>query len=101
MSIKQELIDHLRELANGEIAPLHSACGLCTEMEIFGNDFEWSIRLCYRSWKHFSGEFNFPIGNGKFDYIGVLYKWNETTTADLRRDLCDHVADVLEECGFE
>lgn len=108
MTIKQEIVEHLRELANGEIDPVFEDAGICCELF---TKFDTSNRHLYnifKLWPKFSGQFGHPIGldlNNPFklymDACSSSTMWGESAYTDQRRELCDFMADTIEEFGFQ
>lgn len=96
MEIKQEITEHLRELANGEIDPSFGNNGICGELLFRFGITGASLVGCFKSWPKYSGNFNFPVGAGSDDFLDRDGLWAENENGDLRRELCDHIADCLD-----
>ena len=118
MNIKesaQEVIDHLRDLADGSIEPDFAVFGVCYELKHFMGSRMGNAAhriLMYEGWEFWSNHATYPVPHETltayraFNCIGNL--WNEDSNIDadarhieLRLDLCDYMADYLEEMYLE
>jgi hypothetical protein len=97
-----ELIQKLRSFAAGETTPDWEEDGLCFFLEhLSPSGFVRLLRESYQSWPHYSGNHTYPVPSPeeawtpKAMYWATHNKW-EGEYGDLRRDLCRHFADYLE-----
>lgn len=103
---RDEVINHLKALANNEVQPADPEHGLCWELfrhckVITAHSL---VDKSAKSWKHFSGDECFPVpdprglDSGKKTYLLNRSRlWSITNPYGyLRRSLCQHVADYLE-----
>ena len=120
MNIKesaQEVIDHLRDLADGSIEPEFTMFGVCYELKCFmGSRIGCNLYsrhrhlkyFMYEGWEFWNKDIIYPVphetftAKKAFNFIADL--WNEDSNIDddarhitLRLDLCDYLADYLEE----
>lgn len=119
----QLYIDHLRELANGEIVADDPTNGLCLELETLAayvsKQFPMHLPInrrhlgaLYKSWEFWSGDHTYPVPATRRMIVGAgaagwracdAYSkprnmWEgEDTYVDLRLELCDFLADMLED----
>lgn len=102
---RDEVIAHLKALADNKVQPLHVDNGLCIELDAVCGVGECSdlVYSAADSWKHFSGNPAFPIPDpcGKEEpssqYCRAPDMWSPSSPyGALRRDLCRHVAKYLE-----
>ena len=98
------VIDYLRELQNGA-DPDTSEYGICTnlsdkEFNCIHGDTVSFVAMYAKSWDRYSGISSYPISCGvetpSDQYWGTFDLW-VGEYGDLRRDLCGHIADRLEE----
>ena len=136
MNIKesaQEVIDHLRGLADGSIEPKVPTEGICLELHTImdsamGHHYDRKASM-YKGWEFWSTSVPYPIPHKNFsdpcgafiattnlwdrEYLrwaasedGMSQKLMEGCKADrdygqLRLDLCEYLADYLEEMYLE
>ena len=107
-----EVVEQLREWGNGETIPEYPELGLCAvltvKFDIHGNLL---VQHLCEGWKHFSGSLIHPVKadirdesytvgtkrRASSQYRMVANLWGSTQYSDMRRDLCHHIADGLEE----
>ena len=107
--ILQELITYLRDLSEGEMPP-EPCLGVCGAADgwintflppndIFNSsihlDVKWYCRKAMDKWPHHSGSVAYPIG-GLAEYSQNKELWSGDSGL-LRQDLCEHIAEELEE----
>jgi len=99
----EELIEHLRELGDGDIQPQCLREGLCDEL-ITLFDTPYSVIHLAKSWDKYSGDAHYPVPhpskNSYAAYYGGFYNgclWGNSEYAENRRELCHHIADEIEE----
>lgn len=99
----EEVRDHLRELAEGEVE-VYPGFGVCSALNDFAGEFSHKVssKLC-RSWPKFSGDQSYPIPSlgGLSNFYAYTYchdKWADDAYGDLRREYCDYLADCIDEC---
>ena len=117
MNIKesaQEVVDHLRGLADGSIEPDFAVFGVCYELKHFmGSSIMRNLNnriFMYEGWEFWSNHDTYPVPHETltayraFNCIGNLWIEDSNIDADvdvryieLRLDLCDYMADYLEE----
>ncbi len=102
--MKDELIKHLRGLANGSIKPVDKSMGICAEIDRVDSSLGTDM-TCTHIMKHHpesSGSWTFPIPHPGLSpqhaYHLLSNLWDRRTIYGKRRlAMCDYVADKLEE----
>lgn len=112
--IKQHIVDTLRDWADGD-GILEKEAGLCYNFDrlitdIFGlrsGPCYWFMQDAFKRWPKFSGDEAYPVPATllgcsplwMYGYGDTIDKWGDDDYSQLRRELCDFIADEFELVG--
>ena len=102
--MEQEIIEYLEGLARGVIELTDTRVGLCSCLSEEGLKIPRLSRI-FESWSKYSGDIAFPVpdpeGRGdaytKYRQAGDMW---EGDYGDLRKELCQYLADHIKENGL-
>lgn len=98
----QELIEHLRDLSKDDVEPLHHCGGICWELKIRFNG--GNLVQLAEFWSLYSGNPKYPVPYRKdcpFYAYAFMDMWGKGEYGNNRRDLCEFLADTIEELTRE
>lgn len=98
----QKLIDHLTALGNGEKLPSEPTLGLCDEVEDkFGRWEMTVVKSYFHGWEFYTGSCSFPVPHDTMKSTDAYFfsgdLWANDSYGDMRRLLCNFIAEKLTE----
>jgi len=103
MNEREELINHLARLGEGDITPIHKTFGICFELEQrYGDGYklEDEVLSLMMEWPKYSGNKDFPVPQTGIDpvdaFMGDDHLWRDNEYGDNRRELCLYLVDELQ-----
>jgi hypothetical protein len=96
----EKMIEHLEDVGLGLKEPYNPARGICNNLWA-GRYLEGGLYDClreaFRTWEFYSGCTGYPVPASNGEYYNKSFLWTDCHYADLRRDLCLHVANEWRE----
>ena len=102
--VEKEIIEYLKGLASGTIKPADTRLSLCCCLEQEGLRIP-KLSQIFESWSKYSGDIAYPIpdpkgwGSAYTKFCRAGDMW-EGEYGDLRRELCQYIADYIKEHGI-